>query len=252
MLLNCGIGEDSWESLGLQGDPTSPSILKEYSLEGLMLKLKPQYFGHLMGRTDSLQKTLMLGKIEGRRRRGRQRISGWMASLARWTRVWASSGNWWWTGKPGLLKFMGSQRVGHDWAIELNWTETRFSSHKVYQEGQTEGMTRSSVLVAFSFSPLLSKVSCSKMRSGHSKFHALPHHNKLKGMGKEQGSRTKADDEWLAPVPPPSRSHSSAPAVGSRESRALETFLLKSWVLCFEGGKWFQKKPPLWQKSKKK
>ena len=57
----------------MQGDPTSPSSLK-YSLEGLTLKLKLQYFGHLMGRTDSTEKTLMLGKIEGRRRRGRQRM----------------------------------------------------------------------------------------------------------------------------------------------------------------------------------
>ena len=76
MLLNFGVGEDSWESLGLQGDPTS-SILKEispeYSLEGLMLKL--QYFDHLMPRTDSLEKTLMLGGIGGRRRRGQQRMS---------------------------------------------------------------------------------------------------------------------------------------------------------------------------------
>ena len=75
MLLNCGAGEDSWESLGLQGDPTSPSkISPEYSLAGLMLKLKLQYFGHLMRRTDSLEKTPMLGKIEGRRRRGWQRM----------------------------------------------------------------------------------------------------------------------------------------------------------------------------------
>ena len=77
MLLNCGVGEDSWESLGLQGDPTRP-ILKEISprcsLEGLMLKLKLQYFGHLMRRVDSLEKTLMLGRIGGRRRRGRQRM----------------------------------------------------------------------------------------------------------------------------------------------------------------------------------
>ena len=78
MLLNCGVGEDSWESLGLQGDPQS--ILKEispgYSLEGLMLKMKLQYIGHLSGGTDSLEKTLMLGKIEGRRRRGWQRMRG--------------------------------------------------------------------------------------------------------------------------------------------------------------------------------
>ena len=68
--------EDSWESLGLQGDHNQ-SILKEvspeYSLQGLMLKLKLQYFGHLMWRTDSLEKTLMLGKIEGGRRRGKKK-----------------------------------------------------------------------------------------------------------------------------------------------------------------------------------
>ena len=76
MLLHCGVGEDSWESLGLQGD-SNQSLLKEispeYSLEGLMLKLKLQYFGHLMWRTDSLEKALILGKIEGRRR-GWQRM----------------------------------------------------------------------------------------------------------------------------------------------------------------------------------
>ena len=48
---------------------------------------------------------------------------GWMVSLTLWTWVWVNSGNWWWTGRPGVLQFMGSQRVGHDWATELNWTE---------------------------------------------------------------------------------------------------------------------------------
>ena len=48
---------------------------------------------------------------------------GWMASLTRWTWVWVNSGSWWWTGRPGVLWFMGSQRVGHDWVTELNWTE---------------------------------------------------------------------------------------------------------------------------------
>ena len=78
ILLNCGVGEDPWESLGLQGNPTSPSILKAISpgcsLEGLMLKLKLQYFSHLMRKADSFEKTLMLGKIEGRRRRRQQRM----------------------------------------------------------------------------------------------------------------------------------------------------------------------------------
>ena len=91
------------------------------SLEGLMLKLKLQYFGHLMRRADSMEKTLMLGGIGGRRRRGRQRWDGWMASLIRWAWVWVNSGSWWWTGRPGVLRFMGSQRVRHDWATELNW-----------------------------------------------------------------------------------------------------------------------------------
>ena len=101
---------------------SNQSILKdinpEYWLEWLMLKLKLQYFGHLMWRTDSLEKTLMLGKIEGRRRKGRWRWDGWMASLTRWTWVWASSGRQWRTGKPGVLQSMGLQRVGHDWATK--------------------------------------------------------------------------------------------------------------------------------------
>ena len=87
MLLNYGVGEDSRESLGLQGDPTK-SILKEispeYSLEVLMLKLKLQYFGHLMQRADSFEKTLMLGKIEGRRRKGRQRMRWLDGSPIQW------------------------------------------------------------------------------------------------------------------------------------------------------------------------
>ena len=106
---------------------SSQSILKEISpgcsLEGLMLKLKLQCFGHLMWRADSLEKTLLLGKIEGRRRRGWQRWDGWMASLTQWTWVWVDSGSWWWTGRPGVLRFMGSQRVRHDWMTELNWTD---------------------------------------------------------------------------------------------------------------------------------
>ena len=103
---------------------SNQSILKEISpecsLEGLVLKLKLQYLRHLMWRTDSLEKTLMLGGIGGRRRKGRQRMRCWMASLTWWTGVWVNSGSWWRTGRPGALQFMGSQRVGHDWATELN------------------------------------------------------------------------------------------------------------------------------------
>ena len=171
---------------------SSQSVLEEinseFSFEGLMLKLKLQCFDYLMRRANSLKHTLVLGKIEGKRRRGWQRIrwldsitnlvdmnlskleetlegrggwhtavhrvtksqtwlelthwkrpwcweglgtggegddrawDGWMASLTQWAWVWVNSGSWWWTGRPGVLQFMGSQRVGHDWATELNWT----------------------------------------------------------------------------------------------------------------------------------
>ena len=77
-------------------------------------------FGHLMWRADSFEKTLMLRKVEGRRRRGRQRVR-WLDGITdsmEW--VWINSGSWWWTGRPGMLQFMGSQIVGHDWATELN------------------------------------------------------------------------------------------------------------------------------------
>ena len=69
-----------------------------------------------MQRVDSLEKTLMLGGIGGRRRRGRRRWDVWMASSTQWTWVWVNSRSWWWTGRPGVLQFMGSQRVGHDWS----------------------------------------------------------------------------------------------------------------------------------------
>ena len=97
---------------------SNQSILKEtspeYSLEGLMLKLKLQYFGHLMQRTDSLEKILMLGKIESRRRRGRQRMR-WLDGITdsmdmSLSKLW----HWCWTEKPGVLQSTGSQRAGHD------------------------------------------------------------------------------------------------------------------------------------------
>ena len=101
---------------------SNQSILKEItpgiSLEGMMLKLKLQYFGHLLQWVDSLEKTLMLGGIGGRRRRGRPRMRWLDGSLTWWTWVWVNSGSWWWTGRPGVLRFMGLQRVGHNWATE--------------------------------------------------------------------------------------------------------------------------------------
>ena len=103
---------------------SNQSILKEISLgislEGMMLKLKLQYFGHLMRRVDSLEKTLMLGGIGGRRRRGWERKK-WLDGITDSMHVSLSElQSWWWTGRPGVLQLMGSQRVGHDWVTELN------------------------------------------------------------------------------------------------------------------------------------
>ena len=106
---------------------SNQSILKEnspgISLEGMMLKLKLQYFCHLMWRVDSLEKTLMLGGIGGKRRRGRQRMR-WLEGITdsmEW--VCVNSGSWWWTGRPGMLWFMGSQSDEHDWATDLIWSD---------------------------------------------------------------------------------------------------------------------------------
>ena len=105
---------------------SNQSILKEispeYSLEGPMLKLKLQYFGHLMRRADLLEKTRILAKVEGRRRGDNRGWDGWMASPTQWPWVWASSGNWLWPGKPGVL-----QSIGHKESDTLsNWSELNF------------------------------------------------------------------------------------------------------------------------------
>ena len=105
---------------------SNQSILKEtspeYSLGGWMLKLKLQYFGHLMWRADWFEKILMTGKTEGRKRRDVRGWVGWLDGIiSQWTCIWVNSGSWWWTGRSGMLLFMWSQRVGHDWVTELNW-----------------------------------------------------------------------------------------------------------------------------------
>ena len=124
---------------------SNQSILKEtsteYSLEGLMLKLKLQYFAHLMWRTDSLEKTLMLGKTEGGRRRGRQRMKWSDGITDSMDMSLIKLQSWWWTGKPGMLQSTGSQIVRHNWATELNsiirqlskyWSEWFHTSYSVF------------------------------------------------------------------------------------------------------------------------
>ena len=106
---------------------SNQSILKEinpkYSLEGLMLKVKLQYFGHLMRRIDSFEKmpTWCCKWLKAGGEGDDREWDGWMASPTQWTWVWVNSKSSWWTGKLGALQSMGSQRAGHNWAIELNW-----------------------------------------------------------------------------------------------------------------------------------
>ena len=124
---------------------SNQSIVKEinpeYSLEGLMLKLKLQYLGHLMWRVDSLEKVLMLGKNEGRRRRGQQRMRWLDGIMTQYAWVWANSRRQWRTGKPGMLQSMGLQRVGHDLAtkqqqLDLNGMRQRNGARKTGKSGQ--------------------------------------------------------------------------------------------------------------------
>ena len=122
MLLNCGVGEDSWESLDYKNiQPVHPKGHQSWVF---------------FGRTDAKAETPILwpphvkswligkdrdaGRDLGARQGDNRGWDGWKASPTRRTWVWVSSGRWWWTGSPGVLQFMGSQRVGHDWATELN------------------------------------------------------------------------------------------------------------------------------------
>ena len=124
MLLNRGVGEDSWELIGLQGDPTSPFWRR--SVLGVHWKdwCWSWNSNTLATSCEELTDWKRPWCWEGLRAGGEgddRGWDGWMASPARWTWVWVNSGSWWWTGRPGVLWFMGSQRVGHDWATELNW-----------------------------------------------------------------------------------------------------------------------------------
>ena len=126
MLLNCGVGEDSWESLGLQGDPTSPSWRR--SVLGVHWKdwcwsWNSNPLATWCEELTHLKRLWYWERFRAGGEGGDRGWDGWMASLTQWTWVLVGSGSWWWTGRPGVLQFIGLQRVGHDWATELNWTD---------------------------------------------------------------------------------------------------------------------------------
>ena len=136
MLLNCDFGEDSWESLGLQGDPTSPSLRR--SVLGVHLRnwCWSQNSYTLATSCKELTHWKRLWSWEGLGAGGEgddRGWGGWMALPTRWTWVWVNSRSWWWTGRTGVLRFMGSQRVGHDWTTELNWI-TKILGFKINQQ----------------------------------------------------------------------------------------------------------------------
>ena len=126
MLLNYGVGKDSWESLGLQGDPTSPFWRR--SALGFLWKEWCWSWNSSTLATSCKElthwKRLWCWEGLGTGGEGDDRgWDGWMASLTWWTWVWVNSRSWWWTGRPRVLRFIGSQRVGHDWVTELTWTD---------------------------------------------------------------------------------------------------------------------------------
>jgi len=125
MLLNCGVREDSWESLGLQGDPTSP-FWRRSALGFLWRKWCWSWNSSTLATScEELMHWKRFWCWEGLGAGGEgddRGWDGWMASLTGWTWVWVNSRSWWWTGRPGVLRFMGSWRVGHDWETELNCT----------------------------------------------------------------------------------------------------------------------------------
>ena len=127
MLLNCSVGEDSWESLGLWGDQASPSLRKSIlnihwkdwccSWSSNILATWCEELTHF--KRPWCWKRLKAGGEEDDRR-----WDGWMASPTQWTWVWVNFGRWWWTGRPGMWQFMGSQIVRHDWWLTNNSNDT--------------------------------------------------------------------------------------------------------------------------------
>ena len=129
ILLNCGVGEDSWESLGLQGDPTSPS--KRRSVLGVHWKdwcwsWNSNTLTTWCKQLTHLKRPWCWERLTAGAERDDRRWDVWMAPPTQWTWVWASSGKWWRTGKPGVLQSMGLQRVGHNWATEQQQLTVRW------------------------------------------------------------------------------------------------------------------------------
>ena len=165
MLLNCGVGENSWESLGLQGDPTGPS--KRRSFLGVYWKDRCWSWNSKTLATWWEELTHQKRPWVWERLRGGgdgddRGWDGWMASPTRWTWVWVNSGSCWWSGRPGVLRFMESHRVGHDWATELNWTAQVAGREEDCSTGKLSSVVFGGLRV-LRISGLFSTILCSKI-----------------------------------------------------------------------------------------
>ena len=131
------------------------SVLKEinpeYSLAGLRLKLKLQYFGHLMWIADSLERPWCWERLRTGGKTGNRGWDGWTASLTQWTWVWANSGRWWRTGRPGVLQSVGLQRVRQDWATEHQQGTRTYQDQMQLRCNVDETKTQSSQINFFFF-----------------------------------------------------------------------------------------------------
>ena len=124
----------------------------EYSLEGLMLKLKVQFLATLCEELTYWKRLWYWERLKAGREGDDRGWDGWMASLTLWTWVWVNSRSWWWTGRHCVLQSMGSQRVRHDWAIELNWTEQLSTPAKlIYLCPQPSSLIFSSLRVSLHY-----------------------------------------------------------------------------------------------------
>ena len=126
MLLNCGVGKDSWESLLLQRDQTSPSYRR--SVLGVhwndwCCSWDSNTLATWCEELTQMKRPSCWARLRAGGEGDEIGWDGWVASPTQWTWVWLKSRSWWWTGRPGLLQFMGSQKVRHDWATKLNWID---------------------------------------------------------------------------------------------------------------------------------
>ena len=140
MLWNCSFGEDSWESLGLQGDPISPFWRKSV----LHIHWKDWCWSWNSNTSATWCEELTHWKgpwcwerLQAKGEGDDRGWDGWMASPTQWAWIWVNSGSWWWTGRPDMLHSMGSQRVRHGWATELNWNIYRIT-HRITGSQQRE------------------------------------------------------------------------------------------------------------------